>query len=232
MQPCIFIHSYGKFDQGFITLLCFIFIPAPTYVLSTKDEKFRLIKGGTNVGEACTIAELFACLPVIEHLNIFSFDFEWLVLDSVPKELPTSLFHLKYFFFEDVCFYEASALAFLLVSIKCSPNLEKIRLEINRDLTCYAKSTAMLEEYSDVWLEHLVELEVDFFRNSKLEIEFVKFILARSPKLKKVSVNSWICTMDEMLKMLHALLRAPRASRNLCLIVDSVSFRSVNFLKR
>jgi hypothetical protein len=61
----------------------------------------------------------------------FGICFKWLVLNSVAQKLPALLFHLKYFCFEDVSFVDGYGLAFLLVLIKCSPNLEKIKLEVN-----------------------------------------------------------------------------------------------------
>ncbi|XP_035834293.1 uncharacterized protein LOC110886412 [Helianthus annuus] len=71
--------------------------------------------------------------------------------------------------------------------------------------------SGILEKYSDVWLEHIKELVVDYFNNSKPSMEFVKFILARSPKLKKVLIGS-VVEKDEEAEMLKFLLQAPRAS--------------------
>ncbi|KAK1416949.1 hypothetical protein QVD17_26069 [Tagetes erecta] len=70
-----------------------------------------------------------------------------------------------------------------------------------------------LEEYSDVWLEHLNELEIDCLSdtNVKTALEFVTFILARSPKLKKVKIRSTLDKNQE-LEVLIDLLRAPRVS--------------------
>nr|GEZ00207.1 F-box/FBD/LRR-repeat protein At1g13570-like [Tanacetum cinerariifolium] len=41
------------------------------------------------------------------------------------------------------------------------------------------------KDYSDIWLEHLNELEIGKFANLKVELKFVKLILAKSPVLKK-----------------------------------------------
>ncbi|KAI7724943.1 hypothetical protein M8C21_005496 [Ambrosia artemisiifolia] len=150
----------------------------------------------------CTINKLFKCLPVIEHLTIWLHVSQWLVLDAVPQELPTSLVHLKYFCFEGMFRVDGNGLAFLLLLIKCSPNLEKIKL---------VKCSILWEEYSDVWLEHLNELEIECFRNSKREMEFVKFILARSPKLQRVMIGSSVHREKES-QMLKTLLQAPRVS--------------------
>ncbi|MFS7981130.1 hypothetical protein Hanom_Chr10g00947361 [Helianthus anomalus] len=73
--------------------------------------------------------------------------------------------------------------------------------------------SGILEKYSDVWMEHLKELVIYNFNNSKPSMEFVKFIMYRSPKLKKVLlISSVVDEKDEELEMLKVLLQAPRAS--------------------
>ncbi|KAI7734722.1 hypothetical protein M8C21_015429, partial [Ambrosia artemisiifolia] len=113
-----------------------------------------------------------------------------------------------------MCFADDHGLTFLAVLIKCSPNLEKIELEINTGHSCCYENEiccGKLEEYPDLWLESLKELEIRFFRNLKREMEFVKFILARSPKLMKVNIRSYVEKNEES-DMLKDLLQAPRAS--------------------
>ncbi|MFS7981128.1 putative F-box domain, leucine-rich repeat domain superfamily, F-box-like domain superfamily [Helianthus anomalus] len=107
-----------------------------------------------------------------------------LVLDSIRGELPISLIHLKYFCYNKMDFADYRLFTSLLVLIKCSPNLEKIVLE---------------------------ELEIQYFSNLKHDMEFVKLIMASSPKLKKVIIHSLV-EKDEESDMLKILLQAPRAS--------------------
>ncbi|KAK9054432.1 hypothetical protein SSX86_025510 [Deinandra increscens subsp. villosa] len=175
-------------------------------------KSFNLRIGGTHFGEPCTIIELFKCLPTIEHLTTCRYVFWfWLHLGAVPRALPSLLFHLKYFCFEQMSFGDRDELPFLLVLIKYSPNLEKIKLEIDSNDKSFEEYSVEWEEYSNVWLEHLVELEIEYFSNLKLEMEFVKFILARSPKLKTVRIES-VVDEDQESEMFKTLLRASRAS--------------------
>ncbi|KAJ0639558.1 putative FBD domain-containing protein [Helianthus annuus] len=67
------------------------------------------------------------------------------------------------------------------------------------------------EEYSDVWLERLNDLQI-YFCTDSLETKFVKFILARSPKLKKLTILTHLVDRKRKSKMLKTLLRAPCAS--------------------
>ncbi|KAF5787914.1 putative F-box-like domain superfamily protein [Helianthus annuus] len=162
----------------------------------------------------CTIIELFDCLHVIEDLTIYGYCAHQLVLDSVPEELSTSQIHLKYFCFKKMSLDGNHHLTFLAILLKCSPNLEHIVLEAelgyNDENEIYS---GILEKYSDVWMEHLKELVIYYFNNSKPSMEFVKFIISRSPKLKKVLlISSVVHEKDEELEMLKVLLQAPRVS--------------------
>ncbi|KAF5754761.1 hypothetical protein HanXRQr2_Chr17g0794891 [Helianthus annuus] len=109
-----------------------------------------------------------------------------------------------------MCFVDGYGLPFLTVLTKCCPNLEKIKLVIDTDWNNEKKiKSVVLEEYSDVWLEHMNELKIDFFRNFKPELEFVKFILAKSPNLKKVILLTWMVDKNTELEVLKVLLSAP-----------------------
>ncbi|MFS8006052.1 putative FBD domain-containing protein [Helianthus anomalus] len=46
-----------------------------------------------------------------------------------------------------------------------------------------------LEDYSDITLEHLNELEIIQFSDAENELDFVKLIMAKSPVLKKVWIS-------------------------------------------
>ncbi|KAJ0428594.1 putative FBD domain-containing protein [Helianthus annuus] len=156
--------------------------------------------------------EFFECLPVIEHLTTSCYLSEYGLHVSVPEELPNSLIHLKYFCFKEMMVEESDEWTFLSVLIHCSPNLEKIKLEMLKDVDDCFEESITFEEYSDFWLEHLNELEIEGFRNYKTELDFVKVILARSPNLKKVVLRTWMHDKDKELETLTILLSAPCAS--------------------
>ncbi|GJZ07442.1 NBS-containing resistance-like protein [Tanacetum coccineum] len=90
--------------------------------------------------------------------------------------------------------------------LKCLPVLEHFTINgwaIERD----SKDADAGKDYSDIWLEHLNELEIGNFANLKVELKFVKLILAKSPVLKKVRISlDHRVSYDEELKILKMLL--------------------------
>ncbi|XP_076883942.1 F-box/FBD/LRR-repeat protein At1g13570-like [Bidens hawaiensis] len=225
LNYCDIDHQPATFG-GFVNLrsLCLkdetISTKALLHLLSNSPsiKSFTFFTEAEYIGnEYCTLIRLFECLPVIEHLTTSDLILSWLVLDAVPEEHPTSPVHLKYLCFKDLSFsYDGSASTPLAALIKCCPNLEKIKLVVSLLYHSHVNDcTAILKEmYSDVWLEHLKELEIEDLGNEKSEMEFVKIILARSPKLKKVRIRlSYQVHMDLEVKMLKDLLRAPCASQ-------------------
>ncbi|KAI7755858.1 hypothetical protein M8C21_023196 [Ambrosia artemisiifolia] len=191
-------------------------------LLTTDDNTFRglfLVSASTvdtlvqPLFRTFSVMEFFKCLPVIEHLTTSRDISEYRVQVSVPEEISISLIHLKYFCFKEMRVDEPNGWTFLFVLIKCSPNLEKIKLDMLTDGGYCNEKFFTFEDYSDVWLERLNELEVDGFSNFEPEMEFLKFILARSPSLKKVILLTCMDDKNEELEMLTILLSAPRASQ-------------------
>ena len=70
-----------------------------------------------------------------------------------------------------------------------------------------------LQDYSNVNLDHLRELEITNMSNTKPGLDFVKFILAKAPMLRKVGivVDKQVDIYNEV-EMLRDLLQCERAS--------------------
>ncbi|KAM0042997.1 putative leucine-rich repeat domain superfamily, F-box-like domain superfamily [Helianthus debilis subsp. tardiflorus] len=221
--------AFNGFGSLVILSLDFVWISRKTLLCllsscpSLKSLRLIMPKDQVVGHENSTLIELFQCLPLIEHLTIWSETIWRFIPDLVSQELPTSLIHIKYFCLEQMSFHHGYALTFLVVLIKNSRTWRKLRLEIDAehylfndtdyDSDVYEEyhSDVWLEHLSNVWLEHLIELKIRDFSNLEPELEFVKLILAKSPKLKKVSIKS-VVKKDQEPGMLKTLLRTPRVS--------------------
>ncbi|KAI7742921.1 hypothetical protein M8C21_008726 [Ambrosia artemisiifolia] len=160
-----------------------------------------------------TIADFITCLLNIEYLSVW-FDI-CLSFLPFPKELPTTLIHLKYLCMEGLWLRHKYGVPNLVLLIKSSPNLEKLKLEISVD-DLFDESemgSVTVDDYLDIMLRHLNDLEILHFSDEDNELDFVKLILAKSPVLKKASILLWDqFDKDERLHMSQILLSSPCAS--------------------
>ncbi|KAJ0818478.1 putative leucine-rich repeat domain superfamily [Helianthus annuus] len=160
-----------------------------------------------------TMADLFECLRGIEYLTVWCFIF--LSFLPLPRKLPTTLVHLKHLCMECVCFCHIYALPIFVLLIRSSPNLEKLKLVVTEDevLNESYMGSSTLEDYSDILLEYLNELEILHLRNIENGLVFVKLILAKSPVLKKVWIFLWDeLPKDDKLQISEILLSCPCTS--------------------
>nr|GEY83976.1 hypothetical protein [Tanacetum cinerariifolium] len=144
--------------------------------------------------ENCTLGNV---VPTLDGFgSLISSQCQWIIENShVPPELPMALIHLKCLCLTSMMLLDTYGLQFLFLVIRSSPNLEKIELHIDNndyfdfktDKDFEIRSDA-LKDCSDIWLEHLKELEIIDFANLKHEMKFVKLILERAPMLKKKSL--------------------------------------------
>ncbi|GJT26322.1 F-box/FBD/LRR-repeat protein-like protein [Tanacetum coccineum] len=155
--------------------------------------EFTLVMDGNDTyvhhDDNINIIRLLECLLVIEHLSYS----RWYYLDfaetSDPRELPSTLVHLKYFHLDEMMLIDNYGLEFVALVIRSSLNIEKIKLEIeDKDPEEYEMEFAALQYCSDIWLEHFKELKIVYFEDREGEMEFVKLILAKSPVLEKVTI--------------------------------------------
>ncbi|XP_071730931.1 F-box/FBD/LRR-repeat protein At1g13570-like isoform X2 [Rutidosis leptorrhynchoides] len=180
--------------------------PLKSFTMLTHGDSIMIF----NDDEYGTMDDLFNSIPVIEHLTLDVWDCQYFGRGVIPREVATSLVHLKYLRLQGMCFLENQWFRFLLLMLRSSPNLEKLGLQMlcehddHEDLY-----SVTMQDCSDIWLEHLIEFEITSYLNKKHDLEFVKLILAKSPVLKKVRYYQ-----DTGLKLLETLLSPPTCITN------------------
>ncbi|KAI7758080.1 hypothetical protein M8C21_033593 [Ambrosia artemisiifolia] len=156
-------------------------------------ESFSLIEHQTRIdfvaGEnKFTFVDLLQCVPLVKALDISKYYMKYLCAGGMPHKLPTSLVRLKYLYLH-VCLAEKNEISSALCMIMSSPLLEEIGFLMydNEKLPVQQTPTNFLdpEHYPDMNLDHLVSFWIENFSNLPLEMDFVKLILAKSPKLQK-----------------------------------------------
>ncbi|XP_071708767.1 F-box/FBD/LRR-repeat protein At1g13570-like [Rutidosis leptorrhynchoides] len=172
-------------------------------------EKLHLIElqgNGSIVQEdKLTFFELFNLLPTIKKLSISKHFMKYFVTHDMPPKLPISLVNLKVLHL-GVFFMEQDELLSILCMIKSSPNLTNFYIENQRrhDSRTTETETLVLQDCSDLKLDHLDDFKMQNFGNLAVEIDFLKLIVVNSPVLKKVriEINENIASDHEELKYL------------------------------
>ncbi|KAI3688362.1 hypothetical protein L1987_82074 [Smallanthus sonchifolius] len=143
--------------------------------------------------DGSTVINLFDCLRVIENLSIGFGIVECFAQDGIPQELPIAL---------------------------------KLKLEILDDSWVEIferRDSFRLEDDSDIWLEHLNELEIINMIYRNAELDFVKLILTKSPVLKKLRIFLYNeVAKDEALHISGILEQSPHASADAEVIVEII----------
>ncbi|KAJ0669526.1 putative FBD domain-containing protein [Helianthus annuus] len=88
-----------------------------------------------------------------------------------------------------------------------------MQYNLNEAMSQTAMNLIDQQDYSYVVLAHLRVITITNFSNMKTGLDFVKFVLAKSPMLKIVDIviDKWVDINSEV-KMLKELVRYPRAS--------------------
>ncbi|GJS31054.1 F-box/FBD/LRR-repeat protein-like protein [Tanacetum coccineum] len=165
-----------------------------------KLDSLCLYEDVKGISKRIDIIELFKSLPVIEYLIIS----HRLLRDSfVPPKLSTALVNFRGIWLTRMMLLDDYGLEFLILVIRSSPNLEKLGLCIrNHDMSEDSDDSDIesyaLEHNSDIWLEHLNELEIRGFANLQHEMDFVKLILAKAPVLMRVGIFIYKSSIDRM----------------------------------
>ncbi|XP_076953599.1 F-box/FBD/LRR-repeat protein At1g13570-like [Bidens hawaiensis] len=162
--------------------------------------------------------DLFRRLPLVEHLHMSRCPVKLFASGVILLKFASLIVRLNVLVLVGLSFAKEDELRFLLLLISNSPNIKKIKLELchynpNNVVSQIAKDSFDPLDYSYTSLEHLRELEITNFTGMKPEIDFVKLIMAKSPKLEKVRLEFDIL-IDRYKKFvsLEGLLELPCAS--------------------
>ncbi|KAG6708748.1 hypothetical protein I3843_06G090700 [Carya illinoinensis] len=137
---------------------------------------------------------VFRSLPVIESLAVEYHFWQILAAGNVPDRLPANLKYLRTLELPALRFEFLSEIPCALCLIRSSPNLQKLRLA-----DFYTESTAddvktvdeFLEsqDFSDISLNKLREVDMRINDGLKPEMEFVKLLLVKSPVLETMHIR-------------------------------------------
>ncbi|KAF7123283.1 hypothetical protein RHSIM_Rhsim12G0067500 [Rhododendron simsii] len=158
---------------------------------------------------------LLESVPGIESLGLDFCYVKGIAASGVPTRLPTTLNNLKDIKLYYICFGERDEVSVLLCLIRSSPNLEKITIEAFPGATSAIPIDLDFSEVHgclDVSLNQLRKVDMENVSGTKPELEFIKFLLAKSPMLDTMLIKLKSVSVADELRIVKELTRLRRAS--------------------
>ncbi|XP_035542587.1 F-box/FBD/LRR-repeat protein At1g13570-like isoform X2 [Juglans regia] len=182
------------------------FLPSNAYRKALKNSETSVIIG------------FFRSLPVIESLNVGYQCWQFLAAGNVPDRLPANLKYLKTLELPALRFEFLREFSCALCLIRSSPNLQKLRLGVGYTKSDTADNVKTVDkfvesqDFSDISLNKLREVEMQINDFSKPEMEFVKLLLVKSPLLETMHIRQRDGDFYNGYRILKEVTRFRRAS--------------------
>ncbi|KAF9623539.1 hypothetical protein IFM89_003329 [Coptis chinensis] len=164
----------------------------------------------------CNLIKALGNVPALERLVAESYFVKYLSVKSVPSKLALKYEHLKKLELYQVGFEDVNEISVAICLLVCSPNLEELLFSASSD------NEACIGPDMDYWdKQHPIDCSFKRLQIVNMtdmsgvpdEMEFTKFLLAKSPVLKTMSIkSSTYLTVEGAWDMLIELLGFPRAS--------------------
>ncbi|KAG5521285.1 hypothetical protein RHGRI_033740 [Rhododendron griersonianum] len=150
------------------------------------------LTGEGNELEISSSVVLLDSVPEIEFLELDFCYVKGIAACGVPKRLPTTLNNLKYIMLYDICFGQRDVVSVLICLICSSPNLEEITIYALPNKTSaipIVQDFVEVHVCSDVTLNQLRKVDMKNVSGTKLELEFIKHLLAKSSMLETMLIE-------------------------------------------
>ncbi|KDP20236.1 hypothetical protein JCGZ_08635 [Jatropha curcas] len=162
------------------------------------------------------MVEVFSCLPSIEHLQISFYFLMILAARNLPERLPAPLNSLKTLEIVSLCFGELKEVSCTLCLIRSSPFLQKLKIYVFNEQNEDSMDVVELlevQKHSNILQHQLQEVEMKAFVGTKPQMEFVKFLLSKSPLLQRMHIHPCnTMNIAEEVRILKEITRYRRAS--------------------
>ncbi|XP_060186104.1 F-box/FBD/LRR-repeat protein At1g13570-like [Lycium barbarum] len=163
--------------------------------------------------EKCDLDNFFQSHPALEHLHLEYGSSQFLVAE-VPTRLSSALNYLKHLY---VSMDELDDLSCALYLIRSSPCLQDLEVEVSMEESDYKDDIVdeVSASFSDVGLNQVKTVKIAGIIGTKLEMELIKLLLAKSPMLVRMIIQPeqlWV-DKEKGVKILAELSTFQRASR-------------------
>lgn len=111
--------------------------------------------------------------------------------DEVAMRLPFDVNCVKYLYLRFLILEESYDLSHVLCCIRSFPYLEYLEIQVGFGDAGSVESLE-LEHFTDMTLNHLREIKVERFEGTPPEMQLVELLLAKSPGLVRMLIDTWI----------------------------------------
>ncbi|KAI8527409.1 hypothetical protein RHMOL_Rhmol12G0072800 [Rhododendron molle] len=181
--------------EGFFRAICIRMPLGAELTVALKGSRNQL---GFNEGEISNSAMLLCSIPVVESLVLDYPYVKCMAASGIRERLPTTLNSLVYLHLQDVCFGEPDEIstAFHSATAAIDPVVELFDLEGWSDVSL-----------NELWFVWMVEVS-----GTKVEMEFIRLLLALSPMLETMDIKLKSKVVAERLRIVEELRGFRRAS--------------------
>lgn len=165
---------------------------------------------------SCNFDKFLGGVPRLESLNGHIYFTKYLSIGYDLGKLAITYNHLKVIELYQVSFEDMREIYVVLRLITSSPNLEELQMSGSSNALVAMEAPDLdlweIEAHSKCTFEKLKHVKMTEMSNVPHEMEFIKFLLCRSPVLERMSIAPCVYVMDGRLNMLIELVRFRRAS--------------------
>lgn len=192
---------------GHFRSICFTNTPCLGHVSIYLNEACK--------GDVSSSVVLLDSVPVIEFLELDYCYVKGITASGLPTSLPATLNNLKNLRLHNTCFDEQDEVSFLICLFRSSPNLKEVTISAFLEAPSAIPIVLDFSEVygcSDVTLNQLRKVNMQDVSGTKPELEFIKLLLAKSPKLDTMLIKLKSQNVADELRIVKELTRLRRAS--------------------
>ncbi|XP_019257693.1 PREDICTED: F-box/FBD/LRR-repeat protein At1g13570-like [Nicotiana attenuata] len=161
----------------------------------------------------CTIAKLFESFSALEHLHLNDMSFV-AGAGEIPTRLPFNLNCVKHLCISSIYLSDLDEVPCALCLIRSFPYLQymEMKVEASDDNDIPALESLEVERFSDVTFNHLREVKLIQTNGTIPEMQLMKLLLAKSPRLVRMLIEPCLVEESATIKILAELTKFKRAS--------------------
>ncbi|XP_009770920.2 F-box/FBD/LRR-repeat protein At1g13570 [Nicotiana tabacum] len=160
------------------------------------------------------LMKFFHCIPSLQELEIRGSLWEYLTVGGLPHNPPTALNNVKSLKMADMSFGDLKEVSVAVYLITSCPKLQQLTIKCESVNNVVEAVVQFLQDQtcSGGVVKLLQSVEMSHFTGTKMEMQFVRFILASAPLLKEIFIWNFSYILQSGRQMINEMKQYRRAS--------------------